>query len=123
MSEDKKYMFVVTACDGRHEHKACDTFAEALQDAADWHGRDVGNMVLSSSPNHPFVVGEWEGMDGQITGIEVVGEHDAFMAAELEDDDGPTEAECNKCGDLFHGGGLIPAGGYVCQRCLKEGEQ
>ena len=82
--EDKKYMFVVTACDGRHEHKACDTYAEALQDAADWHGKDVNHMVLSSSTAD----GEWEGMDGQITRIEEVGAYDAFMKAEFGDDDG-----------------------------------
>jgi hypothetical protein len=81
--DDKKYMFVITACDGRHEHKP-GTYEDALRDAADWHGKDLGHMALSSSTAD----GEWEGMDGQITRIEVVGEYDAFMKAEFGDDDG-----------------------------------
>lgn len=77
-NEDKKYMFVVTACDGRHEHKH-GTWDEALQDAADWHGKDLVRMALSSTTHG----GEWGGMDGQITRIEVVGEYDAFIKAEF----------------------------------------
>ena len=79
MDEDKQYMFVVTACDGRHEHKACDTYAEALQDAANWHGVTPAQLEGGLL--------RWEGMDGQVTGIEVVGEYDAFMKAEFGDDD------------------------------------
>ena len=81
--EEKKYMFVVTACDSRHEHTH-GTWEEANQDAADWHGKDVNHMVLSSSTAD----GEWEGMDGQVTRIEEVGAYDAFMKAEFGDDDG-----------------------------------
>ena len=86
---EKKYMFVVTACDGRHEHKS-GTFEEDLQEAADWHRRSLGRMITSSfgfglgMSHFPW---EWEGMDGQITRIEVVGEYDAFMKAEFGDDD------------------------------------
>ena len=85
MSEEKKYMFVVTACDGRHEHKAC-TLEEAIQDAADWHGKSLEHMMSTINTGLMNFMG-WEGMDGQMTRIEVVGEYDAFMKAEFGDDD------------------------------------
>ena len=84
MSEEKKYMFVVTACDGRHEHKHCD-WEEAHYDAARWLDKDAAILLLSHEKQWGREM--WEGPDGQTTRVELVGAYDALMKAEFGDDD------------------------------------
>ena len=83
--DEKQYMFVITACDGRHESEP-GTWEEAHQLAANWHDKPLTTML--ESHGRMYSSEEWEGMDGQITRVEVVGAYDALMKAECGDEDG-----------------------------------
>ena len=78
------YMFVVVACDGRHEGKH-GTWEEAHADAAKWLGRDVEWLLSSYDDPHPREV--WEGGSGQVTRVEMVGAHAALMNGECDEDE------------------------------------
>lgn len=80
----KQYMFVVTACDGRHEHKH-GTWEEAHADAAKWLDKPLESLL--GSYEEQYGRGRWETAYGQVTSVEVVGEYDAFVAAEFGDED------------------------------------
>tara|TARA_R110000851_G_C12737740_1_gene530495 strand:+ start:201 stop:467 length:267 start_codon:yes stop_codon:yes gene_type:complete len=78
------YMFVIIAADGRHEfeHKL---WVGAHKDAAKWHDRDLEQMLESYNDQYGREV--WEGMDGQVTRVEMVGAYADLMNGECDDDE------------------------------------
>ena len=79
----KKYVFVIYACDGRHESEPKDWKA-AHQEAADWHGKTLEEMLESHSQE--FGMETWEGGYGQRTAVEEDGSYEEFMIAEFGED-------------------------------------
>ena len=85
MSTQKEglFIFVITACDGRHAGEP-KSWEDAHKEAAEWLGRPVERLL--NSYGQQYGRENWEAMDGQEVRVEPDGQYEEFMRNEFGDD-------------------------------------